>query len=87
MQENEMYKIEKKIPFNKPKKKKQSVSKYPFQKMMSGDSFFVEGDAKKIQSLRMSLHFFKKTTNMKYIYKTRRTETGVRVWCLMKDSK
>jgi hypothetical protein len=77
------YKIEKKIPFGKPKERKRLEHMFPFKKMVSGDSFFVEGDAKKIQSLRMSLHSFKKTSKMKYIYKTRRTETGVRVWCLM----
>jgi hypothetical protein len=81
------YIIEKNIPFGKPKEKKQIESKYPFKKMMSGDSFFVEGDARKIQAFRMSLQNFKKRTNMKYTYKTRITETGVRVWCLMKDTK
>ena len=81
------YKIEKNIPFGKPKQRKQTEGEYPFKKMMSGDSFFVEGDAKKIQSFRMRLQYFKKTSKMKYIYKTRRTETGVRVWCLMKDTK
>jgi hypothetical protein len=87
MNQDQKYKIEKNIPFGKPKGRKKTVSEYPFNKMMSGDSFLVEGDAKKIQSFRMRLQYFKKTTHMKYIYKTRITETGVRVWCLMKDKK
>jgi hypothetical protein len=87
MKHDQIYKIDKNIPFGKPKKKKVTESKYPFKRMMSGDSFFVEADKKQIQALRMSLHFYKKTTNTKYIYKTRKTEKGVRVWCFMREPK
>lgn len=83
---NEMYKIEKNIPFGK-KKPEDIKSKYPFSKMMDGDSFFVEGDAKKIMAVRIALNYFKKTSIMKHIYKTRKVDNGIRVWCLLKEPK
>lgn len=69
-----MYKIEKNVPF-------ESTSKYPFAKMIPGDSFFVKGNDVTVQLIRTHLSLYKKKANPKHTYKTRKVDGGIRVWC------
>jgi hypothetical protein len=69
-----MYKIEKNIPIGFIKQ-----PKYPFSKMIVGDSFFVKGDKKKINAVTVSASSYKKNTPGTN-FTSRCTEGGIRVW-------
>ena len=78
-----MYKIEKNIPVSGVGQKTGAPRKYPFRKMVVGDSFFVKGDKKKIQSIRQLILRENKLSE-KYRWISRAVDNGVRVWCLEK---
>ena len=65
-----MFEIEKNIEIPASK------SKYPFDKMMVGDSFLAVGETG--NGLSNSAHHFGKLHSMKF--KTMRTEGDIRVW-------
>lgn len=74
-----MYKIEKNVPFTSAGRPKI----YPFEQMEAGDSFFVKGDKKKIQSVRLCMMRENRAcTTHKWI--SRVVPGGVRVWCVEK---
>lgn len=72
-----MFAIEKNIPL---------VSKqaYPFEKMESGDSFFIPADDKKIGYIRAQLNNIKRKMPNKVI-STRKEDGGLRVWLINKE--
>ena len=72
-----MFKIEKNIPLK-------AVHSYPFEQMVSGDSFLIqETDVKKIGYIRAQINSLKKKYPNKII-STRTEETGLRVWLIDK---
>lgn len=74
-----MYKIEKNVPLTGTGRKKI----YPFEQMEAGDSFFVKGDEKKIQSARMRMMMENRACQThKWI--SRLVPGGVRIWCVEK---
>ena len=72
-----MFAIEKNIPLA-------SKQAYPFEKMESGDSFFIPADDKKIGYIRAQLNNIKRKMPNKVI-STRKEEGGLRVWLINKD--
>jgi hypothetical protein len=69
-----MYKIEKNIPVGYETK-----PAYPFEKMNVGDSFFVKGDKKKINSVGVAVSGYKKKTPG-VNFTCRASNDGIRVW-------
>lgn len=76
-----MYQIEKDIPIPL---KKPYRSNYPLDKMEINDSFFVKGDAKKINHVRTNITtFYNRTIKEGKVcpkFMTRRIDDGLRVW-------
>jgi hypothetical protein len=72
-----MFAIEKNIPLA-------SKQAYPFEKMESGDSFFIPADDKKIGYIRAQLNNIKRKMPNKVI-STRKEEGGLRVWLINKE--
>jgi hypothetical protein len=72
-----MFAIEKNIPLA-------SKQAYPFDKMESGDSFFIPAEDKKIGYIRAQLNNIKRKMPGKVI-STRKEEGGLRVWLISKD--
>lgn len=72
-----MFAIEKNIPLA-------SKQAYPFDKMESGDSFFIPAEDKKIGYIRAQLNNIKRKMPNKVI-STRKEEGGLRVWLINKD--
>ena len=72
-----MFAIEKNIPLA-------SKQSYPFEKMESGDSFFIPADDKKIGYIRAQLNNIKRKMPNKVI-STRKEEGGLRVWLINKE--
>ena len=69
-----MYKIEKNIPIGFADK-----PKYPFAKMVVGDSFFVKGDKKKAKAVTVATSGYKKNTPGTN-FTARTNADGIRVW-------
>lgn len=69
-----MYTIEKNIPLVN--------TKYPFAEMVPGDSVHIEGNARRISTVRMAIRTYIKKANSPYKFATRKTETGLRIWCV-----
>lgn len=69
------YKIEK----NKPIK---TYSKFPFKTMVKGDSF-LETDANRLNSLRVSASNFSKSTKGKIKFSIRKVEGGYRCYRIL----
>ena len=75
-----MFTIEKNIPLTK-------TSSYPFEKMESGDCFFIPvTDQKTINQIRGQIQSAKSKYPGKIIA-TRRDTTGLRVWMLNKGTE
>lgn len=72
-----MFAIEKNIPLA-------SKQAYPFEKMESGDSFFIPADDKKIGYIRAQLNNIKRKMPNKVI-STRKEDGGLRVWLINKE--
>lgn len=72
-----MFTIEKNIPLA-------ATQAYPFDKMESGDSFFIPADDKKIGYIRAQLSNIKRKMPNKVI-STRKEDGGLRVWLINKD--
>jgi hypothetical protein len=72
-----MFTIEKNVPL-------MGKQAYPFDKMESGDSFFVPAEDKKIGYIRAQLNNIKRKMPGKTI-STRREEGGLRVWLIIKE--
>lgn len=72
-----MFAIEKNIPLA-------SKQAYPFDKMESGDSFFIPAEDKKIGYIRAQLNNIKRKMPNKVI-STRKEEGGLRVWLINKE--
>lgn len=73
-----MFKIEKNIPITSIKTTKNFQSKYPFNKMEIGDSFFIPEKTKKDEKKRKGLYCSAKRFGIKIA--TRKGEGGLRVW-------
>ena len=69
-----MYTIEKNIPLVN--------TKYPFSEMVPGDSVHIEGDKRRIATVRMAIRSYVNKTKTQYKFATRKTETGLRIWCV-----
>ncbi|MBW2569705.1 MAG: hypothetical protein JRE47_10145 [Deltaproteobacteria bacterium] len=78
-----MYKIEKNIPIYEIKKKtsiiKQKNTKYPFNKMDIGDSFFVPIDSIGRSNITNAASYYNAQKN-RGRYQTRAVYGGVRCW-------
>lgn len=78
------FKIEKNIEISPITRSRGNL--YPFKDMKIGDSFFVEGDRKKVGNVRGSLQFFKNRYGFVFTSRFREekqngeTVVGVRVW-------
>jgi len=71
------YKVEKDIPVPKG----EAYTKYPFDEMSIGDSFFIEEYSReKMQSIGGAISNYKKTKAPKKRFKQLKYEGGIRVW-------
>ena len=72
-----MFTIEKNVPLI-------AKHSYPFDKMESGDSFFIPLEEKKIDYVRAQINNIKRKMPGKVI-STRKEEGGLRVWLINKE--
>ena len=71
-----MIKIDKDIPIKSRRRRRNFTSKYPFESMEIGDSFFISGDYHKTYGcVYMAMRKFK---NFKFVI--RGVDGGVRCW-------